>query len=483
MTAIAILLAALLLPVRSDWTVSPLRPDGDPGVLLCDDLDGDGDQDLLMIAGRQATTFFFREGGYPQEPDRSFTIPDDVVFVEVGELDGDQARELLLLTPSGVLAQRFSSGKPESPERVEQLACDDIFLFEVPDEDVGWNDVLMDLDGEGGEDALLPTRSGYRIFFRTDDPREFSPGGIVPILPTGSFSLSVGSDLGTVEQTVEMPRIFCGDLDGDGRKEILTFDGRAVRAYARPEEADATWSLLLERVLYDSDKTLPEEYLSSRNVRIENLDGGDSACMMVVRSMEGEVDFFGSGSKGLLGTRSTLRLEGWVLPPKLIDLDGDNRLDMLAPTIEAVGSIRLMKIFLSQSVKMRYSIFRNRERVRYARTPDEVRQISFPLEYETGAGGVRVENQMIYSFDADFDGDGLKDFLVKSSPEELSIYYGQPNATFSREVSDRIRIPRTTPYLSVAVRTWDLDHDGRSEILLHYEGRSGQPHLYRLLSH
>jgi len=96
---------------------------------------------------------------------------------------------------------------------------------------------------------------------------------------------------------------------------------------------------------------------------------------------------------------------------------------------------------------------------------------------------VRVENQMIYSFDADFDGDGIKDFLVKNSPEELSIYSGKPDATFSREVTDRIRIPKTTPYLSVAVRTWDLDYDGRSEIFLHYEGRSGQPHLYRLLSH
>jgi len=486
-------LAGALLQAPSGWTEHELHPEGDPEVLLCDDLDGDGDRDLLLIDGRRVSVFFWSEQGLPEQPDHRFELPADTVFTDLGDLNGDRARELVLLTPSGIQAVGFTGGKADAPRKVEQLACDEIFLYEVPAEDVGWNDVLLDLDGRGEEDALVPTLSGYRIFFRSDDPTRFTPGGVVPVMPTGSLSFSDASDLGVVEQTIDMPRIFAGDVSGDGRFEILTFDGTAVRAFAPPDSpsdspgapgaTDVRWELLFERVLYASSASLTEEYLSSRNVRLEDLDGGGASSLLVVRSLDGEIDFFSTGEDGPLCSRRTLRLEDWVLPPKLIDLDGDGRLDLLAPTIEAVGYLRLMKIFASQSYQMRYSIFRNRDRVRYTRTPDEVREITFPLEYETSETGVRIESRMIYSFDADFDGDGIKDFLVKLSPTELTVYRGQPGASFAREPAERIAISDTAGALSIAVRTWDLDLDGRSEILLHYEGKAGSPHRYRWLTH
>ena len=56
-------------------------------------------------------------------------------------------------------------------------------------------------------------------------------------------------------------------------------------------------------------------------------------------------------------------------------------------------------------------------------------------------------------------------------------------ASFSKQPDERIAIDDTSDALSVALRTWDLDLDGRSEILLHYEGKADRPHRYRLLSH
>jgi hypothetical protein len=111
--------------------------------------------------------------------------------------------------------------------------------------------------------------------------------------------------------------------------------------------------------------------------------------------------------------------------------------------------------------------------VRFARTPDEVRDIEFPLRYETGDRGVRVENQMVYTFDGDFTGDGVKDFVVKTSETTLAVYPGGAQSSFASKPAFALTIPDMKPYFSVAPNPYDFDRDGRSDLLLHYRAQSG----------
>lgn len=449
-----------------------LKPPSPASFWLSDDLDGDGRSDLLCVGGRAVSVFVFGEHGFTEQPSASFELPADTVFVDLGDADGDRARELCILTPRGALAARVDrpgdiEWKPLLADASELPA-----VFAVDPADIAWNEILRDVDGIGFEDVLLPVGDGYRVFTRELEATRFTPAGIVPIHPTGSFDLGGANDLGALEQTIDLPRIFIGDVVGDRKPELLTFDGTSVRGYARPA-ADEAWPELFTRVLYSGDASLPERIFSARNVRIEALDGDTRSTLVVVRSLDGEIDFFSSSADGALDETKTLRLDGWILPPKLIDLDGDRGIDLLAPTVARIGALQLVKVFTTRSFSMRYSIFKHRPDVRYARTPDEVRDIEFPLRYETGDRGVRVENQMVYTFDGDFTGDGVKDFVVKASETTLAVHPGAAETSFAAKPAFSVTVPDMKPYFSVAPSAYDFDHDGRCDLLLHYRAQSG----------
>lgn len=460
-----------------------MKPEGRPDSVLTHDLDGDGLGDLLLRDRRRVSVFFLRPDGPPSTPDLAFDLPDDAVFVDLSDVDGDGAGDLALMTPEGVKVVRFTGREASAASRFEALCRDDLVLRPVPAADVRWSDVLFDIDGEGGEDALLATDEGYRVFLRGAVDGGFRPGGLVPVAPVGSIDLSPRSDLGVVSQTLEMPRVFTGDVEGDGRPELLTFDGRVVRVFARPPDdaPDGAWLLLDERALYDTEVSLPEEYLSSRLIEVADLDGDGRAGLMVVRSMEGALDFFATSDAGRFAERRTLQLEGWILPPDLIDLDGDGRVDLVAPTVEEIGYLKLAKIFVSQGFQMRFWTFKNRPGVRFARTPDEVREITVPLKYDTSGGRASVEYQAFHSFDGDFDGDGVHDFVVKTGADVLGVFRGTSDGAFSAEPDVMIEIPDASAHLSVEEYLFDLDRDGRCDLLLHYRGAGELGDEYRLL--
>lgn len=468
----SVLAAALWTICALDATATTLQPRAAAAFWLSDDLNGDGRADLIGVGGRSVSVFLFEDGGFRDQPTGAFELPADTVFVDLGDADGDLARELCILTPRGALSARI-----DQPDRLEwkPLLGDADRLpevFAVEPSDIAWNDILRDVDGIGFEDVVLPVADGYRVFLRAMAATEFRPAGIVPVTPTGSFELGGADDLGALTQTIDWPRIFIGDVTGDRMPELMTFDGTSVRGYTRPA-GDEPWPESFSRVLYSGDASLPERIFSSRNVRIEALDGDTKSSLVVVRSLDGEIDFFSSTAEGALDDKRTLRLDGWILPPKLIDLDGDRRIDLLAPTVARIGALQLVKVFTTRSFSMRYSIFRNREPVRFARTPDEVRDIEFPLRYETGDRGVRVENQMVYTFDGDFTGDGVKDFVVKTSETTLAVYPGGAQSSFASKPAFALTIPDMKPYFSVAPNPYDFDRDGRSDLLLHYRAQSG----------
>lgn len=487
MSPLAVLLALAAAPADS-WSLAALDLPANASVVLSDDLDGDGLGDLLFVAGRDAAVYFLSDGTTGPAPDLTFRIAADAVFLDLGDVDGDPARELVVLTRGGVEAYRFGGRRVAGPTLVAGPAADDVCLYPVADSDVMWNDFLLDLDGAGAEDVVLPTDAGYRVYLRGADPLAFAPAGVIPVLPGGALSLSPGSDLGAVEQTLEMPRIFTGNVTGDARPEVLTFDGHSVCAYRRPDAPDGEWPLVLERTLYEGEASLAESLFSSRNVRIEDLDATGLSCLLVVRSLEGAIDFFSRAAGAAdsapeaepLGERRTLKLGGWILPPKLIDLDGDQRIDLLAPTVEAINPLKLMRIFATKSFTMKYSIFRNRDGVRYARTPDEVREITFPLQYETEGMRPSVAYQMVYSFDGDFDGDGAKDFMAKTAPARLDVFRGTGAGSFGKEPAASIAIDDATPFLALEASVYDLNRDGRSDLLLRYRAREGGADRFRL---
>ncbi len=482
MIASLVVLASLAAgpPPEDAYVKCVLEPPGRPGLALSDDLDGDRFGDVLFIEGRRASAFFGSKAGFARTPELAFDLPLDAVFVDIGDLEGDGARELFLLGRHGVATISFSGRTAHAPVATPGLEVQDPLIGFVPDSDVMWNDFVLDVDGVGAEDVVLPTVAGDRIALRGTPAAGFTDGGIVPVAAIGDVDLAGDSDLREIRQTLVLPRLFAGNVLGDSARELLTFDGRSVRVFERPSEP-GPWREVLDRSLYTGEASFAERVFSSRNVRVADLDKSGRADVVVVQAERGEIDFFRTppgNETEPLSDRRVLRLDGFLLPPKLIDLDADGRIDLLAPATDKISALSAMRVFLSRAFTMRYAIFKNREPARFARTPDAMREIRFPLEYETGGNSPRVMHRMTYTFDADVDGDGLKDFVSKQSATELAVCRGEKGGTFESKPSRTIAIDDAEPYQGLSADPYDWNDDGKADFLLTYVGRGDGGNRY-----
>ena len=191
------------------------------------DLDGDGDDDLLLGQWRDQVAYYRNDGPGPGLLPR-WTLVDSAAAVltrgrnttpALGDLDGDGDLDLLVGEASGVFNYYRNEGSPSAPEF--QLVSD-----RFQEIDVGRRSVpaLVDLDGDGDLDLAAGTEtSGLRFFLNegvataSGEPAfvETAPfGPEVPAFATPAFA----------------------DIDGDGDRDlVLGGAGGGLVIYRRAE--------------------------------------------------------------------------------------------------------------------------------------------------------------------------------------------------------------------------------------------------------
>lgn len=185
------------------------------------DLDGDGLPDLV-VGSWGPRVAWYRNRGTRTAPD--YTLMDSALVTitrgsnttpTLGDLDGDGDLDLLIGEASGTLNYYRNDGTRQVPRFV--LVSDT------------WNEIdvgrrsaphLVDLDGDGDLDLLVGSELGGIHFYRNDGTRaafRFTDAGFL------------GSDLPAMTAPA------AGDLDGDGRPEIVVGSvGGGVTYLARP---------------------------------------------------------------------------------------------------------------------------------------------------------------------------------------------------------------------------------------------------------
>ena len=190
------------------------------------DLDGDGDDDLLLGQWRDQVAYYRNDGPGPGLLPR-WTLIDSVAAVltrgrnttpSLGDLDGDGDLDLLVGEASGVLNYYRNEGGPTAPEF--QLVSD-----RFQEIDVGRRSVpaLVDLDGDGDLDLAVGTEtSGLRLFFNEG------------VAGTGTGEVGDGPSLAGDPRFVEAPPIGLAvlavpafatpafaDIDADGDRDLV----------------------------------------------------------------------------------------------------------------------------------------------------------------------------------------------------------------------------------------------------------------------
>ena len=437
------------------------------------DLDGDGRSDLFAVAfsgippddRRELRVHFQREdGALPDAPDLVLPLPEGAAAYDTADLADGPGRELVFLRHADVRVLACPGRAPRSRE------------IALPSPTAG---VVRD---ERGIDRLemarpeLPGRllvPGLAELFVVD-----AAGGAAATLAVGARSNYCipprpGPGLGEneLESFYDFPRIDAGDVDGDGRCDLVTSNRFEIRSFL--QRADGSFGAKPDRAL--ATARLSEEDLIRGSglvrTRAEDFDGDGRADLIVTYTAGGFLNARArttlhrnrGGSWDLAQADQELGCEGCYLLYDLLDLEGDGKVELMEARIP-LGVLSMVETLLTRSVDADAKIFPRGAEAPFASEPVFTTRTSVGIRFET------FEPKGFFpTLRHDWNGDGWLDRIDSGGGEAIEIYLGGPNGAL------RERAARQDFDTAGSLRTGDLDGDGLLDALLFDRTRPGAP--------
>lgn len=269
-----------------------------PETVAIGDVTGDGRNDVVM-----ATEYYFDEANdyklfvFAQQPDGSLAAPvkygtalaySDRAGLALLDADGDQKLDVALATTAGL-------------EIFPQNATGTLGASSVVPGTSGARQVIAaDMNGDGADDLVATA---------TD--------GIVQAIqqPGGAFDVSVVGTAG--------PEIEAGDVDGDGRTDVVTFASGLVRIYHR---TDTGW----QQTEHD---TIRGYWPNIEGIEVADVSGDgrlDITATIGGNAPGSRVNVFVQQSDGSLAAPAVYLTRDIPEPVEAGDFDSDSRLDVVA---------------------------------------------------------------------------------------------------------------------------------------------------------
>ncbi|MCB9795264.1 MAG: VCBS repeat-containing protein [Alphaproteobacteria bacterium] len=406
----------------------PIQLPGEVVDLRAADVDGDGDEELVVVtaagAGSRLTVVDLDAAG--DAALRSHVLPAEATWWDAGRgLWGVDARGLRRLD----VDQRVftaDTGLPQAPATPTRAG------------------LVVDLDHDGRAELLV--RGAEQLWVVREDGTLW---GSVPALPAVRLEASARWGGQVAATTIAPPALAIADVDGDGVDDLLFIDGREVRAHVVvPGAISPTpqrWPLpeALREDLPDSELTW---------ARWGDLDGDGKADLLVHRlrtgtlaETEAELVWLRGTGRGL-GAPQVIPTGAGSAEAYPVDLDADGDLDVLIPQVPLdVGN--LAQAVFDRSVDVSLTLLpMEGGRLGAARS---LGTMSLPVEDSAAAWGM---------FE-DLDGDGLPDLAVAVNGQ-LRVRPGTGDGV-ARQASVEL------PLGLAATNLWalDLTGDGAAELV------------------
>jgi hypothetical protein len=423
------------------------------------DVDGDGRTDLIqaVFAGlppeEKRTLRVFRQGAQgevPRAPTLEVELPAGSAAYDLADLLPWPGTELLLLREHGVEvlglggsevhARQFPvDGGPTVAAAPDELGLDRLKLVWSEFGPEPWvlvplagATVVLDASGRTLARLDLGARANYLIPQRTG-----------PVLFESEVQLFL-----------DLPRLDAGDVDGDGRVDLL---------------ASSRYELLV--ILQREDGSLPAR--PDRRIALRLVDERDhirssGRVRLGASDLNGDrrVDLLISHSSGTFtdaSARTTLHLNrggGWDLEApdrsfetpgawasdQLVDLDGDGR-DELVRTEIPVTVLEAVELLVQRSIDAHVTVYRQDGAAGFEKQPWLARKLAVPLDF-----GTSRPRGFIPNVDADLNGDGWRDLLSSGAGDALEVFLGGPRARYGERAarqelptSGRVRYGKLAP--------------------------------------
>ena len=400
------------------------------------DVDGDGDEDVLVSGSvsnvERISSLYINDGSgnFDLDPNTPF---DGVRFGSVGfsDIDGDSDMDVLItgLSSGGIIAKLYANDGAGNFALVMNGSFD-TFFTEVTGSSIAFSDV----DNDGDDDVLITGRTSFNqrtaLLYANDG--------------SGSFSLISNTPFDGVSEG----SVAFSDIDNDGDEDVIITGRRtSSQRIAQLYTNDGTG-------VFEFSEENDFEGVERGSVAFSDIDNdGDNDLIITGRndSLESRTTVYQNNGTGLFTeiiTTSVNAVSGSSID--LSDVDGDGDQDLL---ITGAINTPLTEQFVAEIISELY-------------TNDG--DGNFTQVSESAFEGIRT-GAIAHS---DIDGDGDEDVLITGentySVPIAKLYSNEGSGVFS-EVSQ-------TPFEGViqgAVAFSDVDNDGDMDVLISGAGSFG----------
>ncbi len=440
------------------------------------DLDGDGRGDLLSMWAsgmppdeRREIQVYYQhpDGEFPARPDWSSPLPRGVGAYDLAPLD-DRAGEELILLRSDRLTLLSWPGREASSR--DLMVGEGATIAAVPDER-GVDHLAIARAGLGPELRLLVPGLGQSTVLSPSGEvlGRLEVGGranyYVPLRPGPMVSEN------EVEIYFDHPRISVGDVDGDGRGDVVASSRHELRVFLQDEQGRFPNAPSRRIAL---GLVSPEDHVrNSGSVRVDAEDfNGDGRLDLLIASSSG----------GLFDARTRVAIHlnrdgGWNLdrPDQIfpgargltgtvvIDLDGDGRLELIQARVPT-GALEIAEVLITRAIDAQVAIYRRGASALFDPTPWYQWKLGIGFSFETFR-----PLGFVPTLEVDLNGDGIHDLLGSGDGKRLEVNLGRPDGGYD------VRGASQTIDTGGRIRFGDLDADGLSDFVLYDPRRPGTP--------
>jgi hypothetical protein len=440
------------------------------------DLDGDARGDVLTMRAegmppeerREIGVFYQRaDRTFPAAPDWSAPVPAGSGAYDLAELDGRGGAELILLRRDRLtllsLAGREAAFRdlPVGPEPTIALVDDERGVDRLQ---------IARAEIAGELRLLVPGLGTTTVLSRTGDVL-----GRLDVGARANFFLPRRPGPLVAESEAQIyfdhPRLSAGDVDGDGRGDIVSATRHELRVFLQDEHGRFPQRAARRAALHLL--TAEDHVRNAGSVRVDGVDlDGDRRLDLVISHIAGSlfsattmvhIHLNRGGRWDLAKPDQQFRSEGGLTGNVVIDLDGDGRVELVEARVPA-GVLQVVETLVTRAIDAEVSIYVRGERSPFDAKPWYRWTLEVPFSFAT----LRSIG-FIPTLDADLNGDGIHDLLGSGAGDRLEVRLGRKepgypavDASQALDTGGRIRFG-------------DLDGDELTDFVLYDPRRPGTP--------
>ncbi len=340
-------------------------------------------------------------------------------------------------------------------------------------------DFIDDFNGDGLDDISIVDFDGIHFFMQT---------------ASGSFErqiIGIKPQMESREQVslYSETKIFFGDINLDKKNDLVLVVDNGLDVYLQQvsglfaEEAKRidlpidVKALDWRQIRQSNGESLDQTKIDHRTLfKITDINNDSISDLIVLyEQTEGVLDrknsyeiYLGKEAKNIVTfsdkPSSVIQLNGAVANFKLLDLDGDKRLEIIIASLD-IGISKIIGALVSGSIEQDIYFFKMDGKDVFSESPIIEKDVDVNFSLSSGKS-----DDPVVLF-ADFDGDGLQDMILSDGEKTLDIFSGSKNKKlFDKKVKEqKVLLPKD----GSLVDTMDLNTDGKQDIVIRYAKQDG----------